>query len=267
VNTNVDFEQLRSSFAGKAHAYHLSRPPYKSQLISSIFEHCALKEGARVLEIGCGTGQATQGFLDRGAIVTAVEKASDMASYARGCLRASPTQLTIHTQAFEEFELEAGSYDLVIAAAAIHWVLPEYRYAKPFAALKPGGHLAILWGGTLSWNEHVRNVFESFWKEIHGSDYELGGPFKSFDEDVRERKEPLDSSGFFEPAQLLTAPFEKIENVDTFITFLTTWSSLEFMNVSRRGEFLEETRKKLNAVKEPLASKESDLALVARKPS
>lgn len=110
MNTNVDFEQLRSSFAGKAHAYHLSRPPYKSELISSIFEHCALKEGARVLEIGCGTGQATQGFLDRGAIVTAVEKASDMASYARGCLRASPTQLTIHTQAFEEFELEAGSY-------------------------------------------------------------------------------------------------------------------------------------------------------------
>lgn len=264
MNTTPTFDQLRSSFAGKAQAYHLSRPRYAPDLIKSILDHCGLNEGARVLEIGCGTGQATEALLNNGAIVTAVEKAPDMAEFARGCLRAAPGQLSIHTQTFEEFEFEAGTYDLVLAAAALHWVLPEHRFTKPLRALKPGGHLAVLWGSPIVWNEHIKAVFASFWKEIHGPDYVLGGAFKSMDQDVKERKDEIDRTGLYEPAQLLISEVDREETPENFVAFLTTWSSLQFMKEPRQLEFMEETFNRLKALGEPLKSREGDLALVAQ---
>jgi SAM-dependent methyltransferase len=233
-------------------------------LIDSIFDYCHLSEGARVLEIGCGTGQATQALLDKGAIVTAVEKAPDMADFARGCLRAAPGRLSIHTQTFEEFEFEAGTYDLVLAAASLHWVLPEHRFSRPLLALKPEAHLAVLWGCPIVWNEHIKGVFASFWKEIHGPDYVLPGAYKSVDDDIRERKDEIDRSGLYEPAHAIVSEVDREETPGKFVTFLTTWSSLQFMKEPRQLEFMQETYNRLKALGQPLRSKEADLALVAR---
>lgn len=260
---NPDFEQLRSSFAGKAHAYHQTRPRSSRAFVRSILDYCELDPGARVLEIGCGTGQATQAFLDNGCKVTAVEKAADMAELALETLSVGSGKLTIHTQAFEEFEI-GERYDLVFAANALHWIQPELRYSKPLSALEPGGYFAVLWGGVKVWNEHAREVFNGFWRALKGNEYQPGGVLVSLEEDIKERRNELDGSGLYEPAKLFVSEFDRVETPELFVTNLTTWSSLQFLEAPRQLEFLEETYRKLKALGEPLRSVEAELALVAR---
>lgn len=39
---------------------------------------------------------------------------------------------------------QKNTYNLVYSATALHWIRPEYRFAKPHALLKDNGYLAII---------------------------------------------------------------------------------------------------------------------------
>ena len=48
-------------------------------------------------------------------------------------------------QSFEEWDLEPEAFDAVLAASSMHWIPAEIAYAKASRALKPDGHLILLW--------------------------------------------------------------------------------------------------------------------------
>ena len=66
---------LRAGFDGAAGDYQRTRPVCPPQLFSDLIDLAALDAGDRVIEIGCGTGQATVPLAERGLSVTAVELA------------------------------------------------------------------------------------------------------------------------------------------------------------------------------------------------
>ena len=65
--------EKKLSFNENADNYDRLRPRYCSELFADIAAYAGLKKGAAALEVGPGTGQATQPFLDLGCRVTAVE--------------------------------------------------------------------------------------------------------------------------------------------------------------------------------------------------
>ena len=71
-----------------------------------------------VLEIGCGTGQATAPLAQRGGWVVAVELGPEMAADARRNLAAFPT-VQVVTSAFEDWSLPIEPFDLVFAGVSI----------------------------------------------------------------------------------------------------------------------------------------------------
>lgn len=134
---------LRTTFNADVERYHAMRPTYPAALFEKLVTDTKLSKEAELLEIGPGTGQATQPLAERGYHITAVELGDDMAAKARGALADYPN-VKIITGAFEDVDLPVAHYDLIYSATAIHWIKPEYKFTKPHKLLKPGGHLAII---------------------------------------------------------------------------------------------------------------------------
>jgi SAM-dependent methyltransferase len=80
----------------------------------------------------------------RGFSILGLELSSRMAAFAAAKLKDFPT-VEIRNLAFEEWKVSAGCFDIVLAAQAFHWVRPTTGFSRSARALKPGGHLALLW--------------------------------------------------------------------------------------------------------------------------
>ncbi|MFI8193383.1 class I SAM-dependent methyltransferase [Streptomyces sp. NPDC085946] len=100
-------------------------------------------EGSSVLEVGCGTGQATRSLALLGCSVTAVEPGPGMAALAR--LRtAAFRDVEVETSAFEEWEDHGRRFDALVAASSWHWVDPSVGWRRAHDVLSPGGWTALL---------------------------------------------------------------------------------------------------------------------------
>ena len=65
--------QLSTLFNDVAELYDRARPGYPSEIIDAIVERSGIPERGRILEIGCGTGQITLPFAERGYTIVAIE--------------------------------------------------------------------------------------------------------------------------------------------------------------------------------------------------
>jgi len=130
------------SFNAGAEAYQRGRPPYPPAVFDLLVERCGLRPGARVLEIGAGTGQATAPLLAAGAHVVAVEPGAHLAAILGAV--APPPALDVVIADFENAEL-AGPFDLAVAATSLHWLDPAATIEKLGRLVRPGGWLAVWW--------------------------------------------------------------------------------------------------------------------------
>jgi SAM-dependent methyltransferase len=136
-------DEQRLAFGRVAELYDRARPSYPAAAIDALLEYGALAPGARIVEVGAGTGKATELLAGRGLDVLAIEPSAEMAALARVKLDRSPGVTLIET-AFEDW-VPAEPFAAVVSVQAWHWVDPEVRYARAHAALTPGGMLAAVW--------------------------------------------------------------------------------------------------------------------------
>ncbi|MBW9093869.1 class I SAM-dependent methyltransferase [Microbacterium jejuense] len=126
-------------FDGMADAYGAARPPYPDALWRDVRASGLLRPGRRALDLGAGSGEATRVLGAAGMEVTAVEPGANLAAVLA---RRLPEVTVVRSRA-EELSLAPATFDLVVAATAIHWmdldvVLPLVR-----RALKPDGRLMV----------------------------------------------------------------------------------------------------------------------------
>src|SRR5215204_4640687 len=135
--------RLRVTFDEDAERYDRARPGYPAAVFEDLLALTELGPGARVLEIGCGTGQATVPLAERGCRIVAVELGAELAAVARRNLARFP-DVEVVTGAFEDWPLPPEPFDLVLSATAFHWIDPGVRVVKSAEALRPGGTLATI---------------------------------------------------------------------------------------------------------------------------
>jgi SAM-dependent methyltransferase len=112
-------------------------------LFADLVTITGMDERSSVLEVGCGTGQATRSLAALGCPVTAIEPGADMAALARQRL-ATFRNITVETSTFEQWDDRGRRFDVLLAASAWHWVDPSIGWRRAHDVLRPGGWLALL---------------------------------------------------------------------------------------------------------------------------
>ncbi|WP_306338109.1 class I SAM-dependent methyltransferase [Streptomyces sp. KL118A] len=130
------------SFNAAAAQYAAYRPSYPPALFDAV-ERLSGRPlaGARVVDVGAGTGIATALLAERGAEVLAVEPGDGMAAQFRRTL----PHLPLVRGSGDALPLADGSADLITYAQAWHWTDQERSVPEALRVLRPGGALALWW--------------------------------------------------------------------------------------------------------------------------
>ncbi|MFK0296479.1 class I SAM-dependent methyltransferase [Streptomyces sp. NPDC090442] len=123
--------------------YDQVRPGYPDKLFADLGTVTGMGERSSVLEVGCGTGQATRSLAAFGCSVTAVESGREMAALARERL-AGFRDVEVETSTFEEWDDGGRRFDVLVAASSWHWVDPSVGWRRAHDVLRPGGWMALL---------------------------------------------------------------------------------------------------------------------------
>jgi cyclopropane fatty-acyl-phospholipid synthase-like methyltransferase len=244
--TSPDRVRLRQTFGSVAELYHAARPRYPDRVLDALVGSTGLDRGSRVLEVGCGTGQATVPMAERGLRVTAVELSADLARVARRNLAGHP-ETTVQVGDFEEWPPADGQepFDAVVSATAWHWIDPEARFRRAWELLRDGGHLA--W-----WT--AQHVFpedgDPFFREIQEVYDEIGEGQPAGAAHFRPGELPTDeeevtATGLFEVVRVEHVDWETTYDADGYLALLDTFSGHIAMGAEERAHLYREIRRRL----------------------
>lgn len=118
------------------------------QIREKLAEAAVASPGARVLEIGCGTGALTEELIARGAKVTALDQNPEMMERARARLADSPPDAAafVERTASEIDAFPPGSFDAIVASLSLSEMSQRERafvLRCAARALRLGGVIAI----------------------------------------------------------------------------------------------------------------------------
>ena len=160
--------ELASSFGAVAAQYDASRPSYPQALFDAIEELSGRTlGGARVLDVGAGTGIVTRLLLGRGAEVVAVEPTPGMAAQLRTVL----PQVPLVRADGNRLPFADGSADFITYGQAFHWTTPAQSVPEARRVLRPGGALAVFWNvkdRTQGWPKEQEQRLVAACSQYHG---------------------------------------------------------------------------------------------------
>ncbi|MDP1988987.1 MAG: class I SAM-dependent methyltransferase [Phenylobacterium sp.] len=242
------------TFDAVAAEYDAVRPPYPDKLFDDLAEAIG-GDVQRVLEVGCGSGQATGGFLGLGWQVVAVDPGAELIALARTRF----SDVEFHVDRFETFTPEPASFHLVASAQAWHWVDPTVSFPKAAIALRPGGWLAIFGHVPSSPPPKVLKVLEPIYAEIAPdlwrpppqAWYLPEGPVRTL----------FDASGLFGPVAHEAYIWSERVTASGFVRQLRTRSDYNVIAQDRRDRLLTEVEKALAPLGELVLRNETHLYL------
>ncbi|MBW8802425.1 MAG: methyltransferase domain-containing protein [Catenulisporales bacterium] len=225
----------QSMFDTLASAYAQGRPTYPDALFDGIQELAGRAlAGARVADVGAGTGIASRQLQARGAAVTAVELSEPM---LRQLVADSPGVGAVRGSA-NALPLRDGSADFVTFAQAWHWVDPEPAVPEVLRVLKPGGVLACFWNTPVT-DTKWRAGYADRIKELIGGEPVYGNDSTAFDQ------EPHIDLGSHAPrlrTQVLRTSWTRAIPVEQRLVNITSRSYFSTVPAERLAAFLDNER-------------------------
>lgn len=203
--------------------FHEIRPRYPKALFDDMFLLLALRDDARVVEIGAGTGIATVEIASYGYQITALDPGQHMLEVARRNLKNWPNATFVNTT-FEDW-LATQKYDLVLSATAFHFLNPSTRYQKAADALVRGGQLALIdykhvSGGDQDFFDQIQHCYE-----LHMPGTPKGLKLPAAETVVQTTVAQLEDSHLFETTAVRTYAADIRYSPDEYYRLLNTYSN------------------------------------------
>lgn len=222
----------RSHFDEIVSGYDKIRPEYPNELFHDIFEYCKHSNNKKAIEIGAGTGKATNHFLKAEYDVTAVELGDNMSEFLLKRF-AEYKNFNVITAAFEEANIKDNNYDLIYAATAFHWVNAEIGLPKALRLLKNGGTIALFRYNMIpSAGEELYEEIQAIYDQYYYSYYKTNDrPVRKSKADFEKSSEIYKSYRFedlgaygFNDVEMKFYDDQKAYNADEYIALLDTMS-------------------------------------------
>jgi SAM-dependent methyltransferase len=230
---------LRGGFDADADAYDRTRPVFPDVLFDDMIRAARLGPGDRVVEIGCGTGQATVPLAERGLAVTAVELGAALADVARARTAGFPG-VSVITSSFEDWQdADAVPVRAVAVFNALHWIDPGVRYAKPAAIVAPEGAMVV---GSCSWARPVQEDYQAVG---------FAGEPPPPPEQIGPWHFPSEARAYFAEVASFRYPFQWSYTAADYLAQLSTQSGTRALGPELAGEFLARVRDRLDAMGSP----------------
>jgi SAM-dependent methyltransferase len=234
--------EQRFAFDQVASVYSKARPDYPHALVDDVVSYARLKPDDAILEVGCGTGQATKSFATRGFSILAVDPGPEMVRAARATL-AQFGNVALVESTFEALPTKRASFQLIIAAQSWHWVAPEVRFVKAAEALSPHGALAVfghvpvgLPAPLLEQFEQIYRHHIDYWGPPPEAWYLPSGPFKGW----------FDESRLFGPVEHKCYPWKWQHTTSSYTDFLRSRSDHRLIEAAKLEALLDDIVKALD---------------------
>ena len=164
-----DVEFRSDLFHGAATDYETFRIGYPDALLDDLLRRTEVTEQGICLDLACGTGQLAFALAPAFRAVWAVDQEPDMIALVRDkATRAGTTHVHPVASAAEALDAPLAAFELVTVGNAFHRVRRDTVARNMFRWLKPGGHVALVWGdspwvGNSGWQTVLSEILDR-WK-------------------------------------------------------------------------------------------------------
>lgn len=190
----------------------------------NVLELLEIKQGMRILDLGCGNGELTKKISDLGAYALGVDSSEELLSVAK---EKYPSIEFIHQDA-TELTLDAP-VDAVFSNAVFHWI-PEARQApmleRVFATIKAGGQFVFEFGGYKN-NQLIHLALE---KAFNDRKLQYVMPF--YFPTIAQYATLLEEAGFDVRDMKLFPRFTKLKGEDGLADWIRMFVKTPFQGIS-----------------------------------
>lgn len=139
----LEQDEFRRVFDTIPEQFDKYRPKYSDELFRYLISEVGIGPDKRVLEIGPGTGQATEPVLRTGCEYHAIELGEHLYRKMIEKYGQLPN-FNIVNDDFITHDFGDMKFDMIYSAATIQWIPETIAFTKIFDLLKPGGTLAMM---------------------------------------------------------------------------------------------------------------------------
>lgn len=139
----LEQDEFRRVFDTIPEQFDKFRPRYSDELFKYLIPEAGIGPDKRVLEIGPGTGQATEPVLRTGCEYHAIELGEHLYRKMIDKYGELPN-FNIVNDDFSTYDFGEMKFDMIYSAATIQWIPEAIAFTKIFELLKPGGTLAMM---------------------------------------------------------------------------------------------------------------------------
>jgi SAM-dependent methyltransferase len=223
-----DLHPLVAGFADAAAVYDRGRPGYPPPVVERIVAELGVEDGARVLDLGAGTGMLSRPLLEAGLDVVAVEPLPGMRAALAAAIGADRA---VEGRA-EAIPLGDASLDGAVSGDAFHWFDGERAAVELHRVLRPGAGLVVVWLNGVeehsAFEHELTALLEPLWERGRHPSIKLG-----------RRAEGIAEHGGFAPIRRVEVPVEDEIDRDGFLAWFQSFSVVGALDDDERAPLLE----------------------------
>ena len=236
---------LKDTFNNVVTMYDAARPTYPLELLNDIKDFAEKSFFTRGLEIGAGTGQATDLFIKVINDLDIVEVGDKQVDYLMEKYKSE--NVNTYKAYFEDFKSNK-KYDLIFSAIAFHWVDATVGYPKVWDMLNDSGVLAVFWHMS-SVTLHDTGIFVGLneIKKKYLPEESLGFDKEGIEGVRQKRISQIQSGNYFGIPVIKEYRWIDTYDADRYSLLLESYSSTQTLDEEHKKLYLSEVRDYINS--------------------